>query len=459
MTVVPTRPSRSKAAWLSRFLASTSPHGERLYVAVALGLSLLLVVTYGVGRWLEGAQQEQNRALVAGGRDVGAGQPVGSGGSGAQSADLSAQDSAPATLPTWVQTSRGTKMWSAPSGGSFVGSLGQWQYLKVLAADVQRLDVQTTTGNAEGWIEVGDVAIAGPPPDWVVATRDCTLFSAADSFDSVGTVLPGTSMEVAGDSSSDRLFVYMPTDVSSRKTGYGWIQADSVAPTTAPAGVALPSPQYRAVPKGRAGTYRVRAGDTVNALTARFSISKDELFRLSGLDPNAKIMVGQVLQVPSPGESTAQLAQTAGPKKIRDISPGWVSSEHAVVIDGDSGEILWARDPNTPVAPASLTKIVTALVTLDHANLQDSVSVHVDSRRLTDSTVMGIYPGEELTVEDLLYGLMLPSGNDAALALAEYVSGTREAFADLMNEKVKSLGLTGSHFANPHGLDADGHVS
>src|SRR5439155_20112745 len=91
--------------------------------------------------------------------------------------------------------------------------------------------------------------------------------------------------------------------------------------------------------------------------------------------------------------------------------------------------------------------------------LSDRVSVHVDSRRMPDSTVMGLYPGEELTVEDLLYGLMLPSGNDAALALAEHVAGTREAFGELMNDKARSLGLTGSHFVNPHGLDADGHYS
>jgi D-alanyl-D-alanine carboxypeptidase len=129
------------------------------------------------------------------------------------------------------------------------------------------------------------------------------------------------------------------------------------------------------------------------------------------------------------------------------------------VIDGDSGQILWAREANTPVAPASLTKIVTALVTLDHANLSDRVNIRVDSRRMPESTVMGIYPGEELTVEDLLYGLMLPSGNDAALALAEHVAGTRERFAELMNEKIRSLGFTGSQFVNPHGLDAKGHYS
>jgi D-alanyl-D-alanine carboxypeptidase len=154
-----------------------------------------------------------------------------------------------------------------------------------------------------------------------------------------------------------------------------------------------------------------------------------------------------------------QAATADAPRKVRDISPGWVSAEHAVVVDDASGEILWARDANTPVAPASLTKTMTALVVLDHARLTDTVSVRVDSRRMPGSTVMGLYPGEDLNVEDLLYGLMLPSGNDAALALAEYVAGTREAFADLMNDKAQALGLTGSHFVNPHGLDATGHVS
>src|SRR5712692_1073874 len=85
--------------------------------------------------------------------------------------------------------------------------------------------------------------------------------------------------------------------------------------------------------------------------------------------------------------------------------------------------------------------------------------LRVDSSTMWDSTIMGIMPGEVLTVEDLLYGLMLPSGNDAALALAEYVGGSNERFVQLMNQKARSLGLTGSNFVNPHGLDAIGHYS
>jgi D-alanyl-D-alanine carboxypeptidase len=164
-----------------------------------------------------------------------------------------------------------------------------------------------------------------------------------------------------------------------------------------------------------------------------------------------------VLRVPRLGAAPA--ADLAAPRLTKATSPGWISAEHAVVIDGESGQILWAREANTSVAPASLTKIVTALVVLDHANPAERTTVRVDSRRMPESTVMGIHTGEDLTIEDLLYGLMLPSGNDAALALAEQIAGTRERFAELMNEKVRSLGLNDSQFVNPHGLDAQGHYS
>ncbi|MBM2810791.1 MAG: Serine-type D-Ala-D-Ala carboxypeptidase [Chloroflexi bacterium] len=160
---------------------------------------------------------------------------------------------------------------------------------------------------------------------------------------------------------------------------------------------------------------------------------------------------------PAPERTAAE--DIPGPTKVRDISPGLVSADYAIVIDGASGKVLWARDANTPVPPASITKIVTALVVLDHARITDLVTVGVDSQVMIEDSVMGLSPGEVLTVEDLLYGMMLPSGNDAALALADYVGGTREAFARLMNEKAHSLGLTGSSFVNPHGRDAFGHLT
>jgi D-alanyl-D-alanine carboxypeptidase len=453
---------RHLPAWIAWLFVSSQSRAERLYLAITAGLCLGLVVSYSLGRWLENAEQEQSRMLVAGGRDLRGGfvQP----GSGPQLAatapDLATQDASPAILPFWVQASRGAKLWSAASGGSPIGSLAQWQFMRVVGGEPRRFEVQPVSSEAPpaaGWVDVADVGISGPPPDWVVATRDATLYAGADSSDRVNTVPAGTALVIAGEGSADRMFVYYPVQVTSRRTGYGWVQTDSVSPTAPPTGVDLPSPQFRAVPKGRPGVYRVRMGDSVQALVTKFGIGRDDLFRLNGLDPTARLVVGQVLQVPSAGE--AALAQAPGPRKTRETAPGWVGAERAVVIDAESGEILWAREANSPIAPASLTKIVTALVTLDHAALSDRVSVHVDSRRFTDSTVMGLYPGEELTVEDLLYGLMLPSGNDAALALAEHVSGTWEAFGELMNEKARSLGLTGSHFVNPHGLDANGHYS
>ena len=108
------------------------------------------------------------------------------------------------------------------------------------------------------------------------------------------------------------------------------------------------------------------------------------------------------------------------------------------------------------MAPASLTKIATALVALERADLAETVDVRINGVELsasTDSTVMGLEPGQRMSVRDLLFGLLLPSGNDAAIALAEHVGGDVPAFVDLMNAKVNELGLGDTHFANPHGLD------
>jgi D-alanyl-D-alanine carboxypeptidase (penicillin-binding protein 5/6) len=160
-----------------------------------------------------------------------------------------------------------------------------------------------------------------------------------------------------------------------------------------------------------------------------------------------------------PRAAIAPTGPYAPPSRVRDTDPGPISSGLAVVIDGDSGLVLWGRDEHGSVPPASLTKIVTALVVLERAKPTDLVRVQVDSRRMTDSTVMGIWPGEELTVGDLLYGMMLPSGNDAALALAIHLAGSKEAFGELMTAKAHALGLTESRFANPHGLDEAEHYS
>lgn len=438
--------------------------GERLYALLALAACVAVLAAHFAGRSLEDVEKRQGWAVLTEGRDptverdpilaAVAGRAV------APARQPGDRDAAPAGLPTWVQAVRGTRLWSDAGGGDSVARVGQWQFLSVVAASGPRLRVQLPAlegGGVEGWIDLDDVGLSGPPPQWVRTTRQANLYTSNDGADSNVTAPAGADLMVLGEARADRMLVYLPVEITSRRSGYGWIDEEAVVPGAQPADGALPSPAFRAVPVGRQGNYRVRVGDSIASVAAALEVGRDELLRANGLDSAGALLVGQVLQVPD--ARSAGDVDVAGPRKVRDLSPGWVSAQYAVVIDGESRQILWARDANTPTPPASLTKIVTALVVLDHATLGDTVTAHVDSRRMTGSTVMGVHPGDVLTVEDLLYGLMLPSGNDAALVLAQHVAGTREAFVDLMNEKIRSLGLTGSQLANPHGLDAPGHVS
>ena len=126
----------------------------------------------------------------------------------------------------------------------------------------------------------------------------------------------------------------------------------------------------------------------------------------------------------------------------------------------ESGQTLYEKEADKPVPPASVTKLMTALVVLEHeADLSQTTTVSdtaVDIER--DSTNVALVPGEEVTLEDMLYATLMQSANDAANVLAEYVGGTQAGFARMMNDKAAELGCTGSHFENAHGLDAPGHV-
>ena len=140
----------------------------------------------------------------------------------------------------------------------------------------------------------------------------------------------------------------------------------------------------------------------------------------------------------------------------------YVSAHSIAVIDGGCGALMFGRDENMQLPPASLTKLMTAAVALDQASANKRIVVDVDGAKLYDetlSTVMGLRPGMELSLLDLLYGLLLPSGNDAALAIAKGVGSSEKHFVELMNAKVGSLGLENTHFTNPHGLTEDGLYS
>ncbi len=170
---------------------------------------------------------------------------------------------------------------------------------------------------------------------------------------------------------------------------------------------------------------------------------------------------------PTPGQNPDQVI-IPGPKekpvliypeKVTDNPPPAVNAGQVVLIDEVSGEVLYGFNEHERTPMASVTKIATAIVALERGKLSDIVEVRYDPTELYDSTAMGCNPGEHYTLEDLLYGLMLPSGNDAALAIANYIAGSEEAFVRMMNDKVRDLGLQDTHFSNPHGLDEPDHYS
>ena len=135
-----------------------------------------------------------------------------------------------------------------------------------------------------------------------------------------------------------------------------------------------------------------------------------------------------------------------------------VSARKAIVLDALTGRVLYEKNADDRSLIASTTKIMTALVVCQQCNVLDRVKIPAEAVGVEGSS-MYLKEGEVLTVQELLYGLMLHSGNDAAVALAIYCGGTVEGFAELMNDKARALGLENTHFVNPNGLDAPGHYS
>ena len=135
-----------------------------------------------------------------------------------------------------------------------------------------------------------------------------------------------------------------------------------------------------------------------------------------------------------------------------------VSARGAVLMEADSKEIIFGQNENARLPMASTTKIMTALVALESLPMDTTVKITPESVGVEGSSIY-LCEGETLTLEQLLYALLLESANDAAVAIAVAVSGSVEAFAEKMNERAKILGLTNTHFVNPHGLDAEEHYT
>lgn len=135
-----------------------------------------------------------------------------------------------------------------------------------------------------------------------------------------------------------------------------------------------------------------------------------------------------------------------------------LNSRSCVVIDRLSKNILYGKNETNQVKMASTTKIMTAIVVLENCSLDETVEVSQKAAN-TGGSRLGLKTSDKITIRDLLYGLMLRSGNDAAVCLAETVAGSIEEFASLMNAKAQELGLSNTHFESPHGLDSNEHYT
>ncbi len=137
-----------------------------------------------------------------------------------------------------------------------------------------------------------------------------------------------------------------------------------------------------------------------------------------------------------------------------------VDAEAAAVFSIDDQMVIYGKNAYEQLYPASTTKVMTAILALKYGNLSDVVTV-TDAAVITEAgaSLANIKPGDQLTLEQLLYGLMLPSGNDAANAIAVHLAGSVDAFADRMNEEAERIGATGTHFVNPSGLNDPDHYT
>jgi hypothetical protein len=247
--------------------------------------------------------------------------------------------------------------------------------------------------------------------DWLRTVRDTPLWSGADAASVQFTTLPlGSFLQPRAGSDTGRLMVYYPGDGGTRQAGIAWVAAQDVAPSGPPPWI----------------------------------VSSE----LDG--DNAQ---------PGSGSGGSTL-----PHRTTPVAPPPVTATEVAVVDDDSGLLLYGANPHAHEAPASTTKIATAIVTLEHAeNLDQTVRVSINGFAMAaadGSSIMGLQPGQHVTIETLLDGLLLPSGNDAAEQLAISVGESRAGFVDWMNSlAADELGLQDTHFVNPSGLDADGHYS
>jgi D-alanyl-D-alanine carboxypeptidase len=150
--------------------------------------------------------------------------------------------------------------------------------------------------------------------------------------------------------------------------------------------------------------------------------------------------------------ATLLVLGTAGPASSEIVARA------ALVLDSQNGKTLFAKNPDLRMYPASTTKVMTAILAIESGRLDETVTIRKTDVRV-EPTIIGLVPGEKIKLRDLVYGLMLRSGNDAARAIARHLAGSQVEFAAQMNARAKELGCQGTHFANAHGLPNPKHYT
>ncbi len=147
-------------------------------------------------------------------------------------------------------------------------------------------------------------------------------------------------------------------------------------------------------------------------------------------------------------------------QEINAFAEPSVSAQSAILIEKNSGRVLYAKNPDSKLPMASTTKIITAICAIESGNVSLDQTIEISASAAgVEGSSMYLESGEKMTLRELLYGLMLSSGNDAAVAIAECISGDKEKFAELMNEKAEEVGAINTHFTNPNGLPDENHYS
>lgn len=158
------------------------------------------------------------------------------------------------------------------------------------------------------------------------------------------------------------------------------------------------------------------------------------------------------------GSALGWSADEKVPPKPPLPDPAALSAKSAVIMDAVSGKLLWSKNPDASRYPASTTKIMTALLMIERCLPDDVVTAPQDIEKIGEAS-LHLKPSEKLSVRELVWGLLLRSANDGCVAAAVHCAGSVEAFCDLMNQRAKQIGCTGTHFVNPNGLNDPAHVT